>query len=54
MSISFKEANETRYWLKLLSRSAYITNDDLLLSCEEIIKIITSILVTARKNEEKK
>jgi four helix bundle protein len=54
MSISFKEANETRYWIKLLLKANFISNNDLLFECEEIIKIITTILNTARSNENKK
>jgi four helix bundle protein len=51
MSIAFKEANETRYWIKLLLLSNYLTKDSILQDCEEIIKIITAILNTARINE---
>ena len=54
MSISFKEANETRYWIRLLQYSKFMNNKSILIECEEIIKIITSILNTARKNENKK
>lgn len=50
MSIAFKEANETKYWIKLLNRSNYIKNQSILKDCEEIIKILTTILNTARKN----
>jgi len=51
MSISFKEANETRYWIKLLLKSKFIIDKSLLFDCEEIIKIITAILNTARNNK---
>ncbi|MDD3123837.1 MAG: four helix bundle protein [Candidatus Izemoplasmatales bacterium] len=54
MSISFKEANETKYWIKLLIRSGFIERNDILESCDEIIRILTSILNSARKNLEKK
>ncbi len=54
MSIAHKEVNETKYWLRLLIKSGYLDNFSILNECEEIIKIITSILVKARKNEEKK
>lgn len=53
MSISHKEANETKYWLKLLVRSGYLNSKEILNDNEEIIKIITSILNTARKNTDK-
>ena len=53
LHISLKEASETEYWLTLLSQSGYITeeqyssiNDD----CVEIIRILTSIINTTKKN----
>ncbi|RKD23543.1 four helix bundle protein [Caminicella sporogenes DSM 14501] len=53
MSIALKEAAETKYWLRLLKDSNSIKNnkkvDNLILECEEIIKILTSILNTAKK-----
>jgi four helix bundle protein len=51
LSISLKEANETNYWLRLLIKSGYIKDKDILNKCNEIIRIITSILVKARNNE---
>lgn len=51
MSISLKEANETRYWIRLLLHSNYLKNNEILLKTEEIIRIISKILITARKNE---
>lgn len=50
-SISLKEARETHYWLRLLKDSRLITKDrsaDLLSNCEEIIKILTSIIKTSK------
>ena len=54
MSIAFKEANETKYWLRLLMKSGYINSKTIIDDCDEIVRIITTILLTARKNEEKK
>jgi len=51
MSISLKEAKETRYWIRLLLESKYLVKDDILADCEAIIKILTKILLTAKKNE---
>ena len=51
MSISLKEANETRYWIRLLLYSDYLYQQDILNKTEEIVRIITKILITARKNE---
>ena len=48
MSISHKEARETYYWLSLLIKTNYLDSNTILKVCEEIIKIITSILKTAR------
>ena len=52
MSISLKEANETRYWIRLLLYSDYLDKKDILNKTEGIIRIITKILITARKNEK--
>ena len=51
MSISLKEAKETRYWIRLLLESKYLIKEDILEECEAIIKILTKILLTAKKNE---
>jgi len=53
MSIALKEAHETDYWLDLLQATEYISqaeyasiHDDLV----EIIKILTSIIITTKEN----
>ena len=54
LSISLKEASETKYWLELLMRTDYIQRDEyksLNDDCMEIIKILTSIIKTAKKKE---
>jgi four helix bundle protein len=51
MSIAQKEARETRYWLRLLIETDYLTIeqcDTLLQDIEEINKIIAKILLTMR------
>jgi four helix bundle protein len=51
--VALKEAKETRYWLKLLQESGYITKEmgnSLLGDCNEIILILNSILITSKKN----
>jgi four helix bundle protein len=53
IQIALKEAKETRYWLKLLQESGYITKEmgkSLLSDCNEIILILNSILITSKKN----
>jgi len=52
-SISLKEAHETHYWLRLLKDSELIDIEDakdLIQDCEEIQKIVTSILITSKQN----
>lgn len=51
MSIAYKEARETHYWIRLLSDSGFIkTNekDSLIRDCEELLKIIGSIQKTMK------
>ncbi len=53
LSISYKEAFETRYWLKLI-RDTHLADvneiNSLLIQLNEIIKILASILTTTRKS----
>lgn len=52
LSISLKEARERKYWLNLLKESAYLESNsfaNLMDICDEIIKILSSIILTARK-----
>lgn len=56
MSISAKEALETRYWLNLLIDSNYISKEKektqrLLDEIESIIKILTKIIKTSQKEK---
>lgn len=52
MSIAYKEADETDYWLNLSHDNGYL-NDDQFLSlshdCDRILKVLTSIVKTRRK-----
>ena len=51
LSISQKEAFETHYWIRLLRDANYLGKQiatELLKDCEEIQKIITAILKTAK------
>ena len=50
--IAVKEARETSYWLNLLKDSDYITNDEfnrLNNSCDEIVRILNSIILTTKE-----
>lgn len=50
LSISLKEARETRYWLRLLERSKIVPIDfsDYLKNIEVIIKILSKIIITTK------
>ena len=55
ISIAYKEARETHYWLRLLSDSNYLSKEqikDLLKNCEELLKIMGEIQVTIRKKNK--
>lgn len=53
MGIASKEAQETLFWLKLLDKSNYCQNSAFTEQCEEIIRIITSIVKTTREKLQK-
>ncbi|MNJ86234.1 hypothetical protein D3C87_37250 [compost metagenome] len=49
LQISRKETSETLYWLKLLQTTSYLKTDiatKLIQSCEELLRILTSIIKT--------
>ena len=51
--IASKEAEETGYWLELLKETGYITIEQfesLNQDCEEILKLLASIIKTTKKN----
>jgi four helix bundle protein len=52
MGIAYKEARETKYWLRLLKETEYIIADDfdsLLKDCEELLKILDHIIKTSKQ-----
>ena len=56
LSIAQKECSETIYWLELLKATEYITEqqfEDLYKDAEEIMRMITSSIMTARKRIKK-
>ena len=56
ISIAYKEARETSYWLRLLRMSKYITEkqfDSIHADCEELIRILGATQLTMRKKLEK-
>lgn len=53
LSISHKEARETHYWIRLLRDSDFIEKklaESILTDCEELIKLLVSILNTSKSN----
>ena len=53
LTISYKEARETKYWLRLLKESNLIEKQkaiDLLVDCEELLKILFSIIRSSKNN----
>ena len=52
ISIAYKEARETHYWLRLLRDLFYLEKEQvagLISDCDELLKISGSILVTLKK-----
>jgi four helix bundle protein len=51
MAIAYKEARETKYWLRLLQATDYLTNEQftpIVENCDELLKILYSIINTSR------
>ncbi|MBQ7571414.1 MAG: four helix bundle protein [Bacteroidaceae bacterium] len=56
MYIAYKELGETKYWLRLLNKTELVTHDSfisLYSDCEELDRIITSIIKTTKENLNK-
>lgn len=55
LSIAYKEARETKYWVNLLYDSKFILitqKQNLLPDCEELLRILGSIQKTMKKKED--
>src|SRR5437868_15359492 len=53
LSIAYKEARETKYWIRLLQATDYFAETQarsLLNDNDELLKIIAKILITAKNN----
>ena len=53
-SISLKEANETKYWILLLHRTGFISDDEyksIVAECQGIRKMIGSIIRTSKQKK---
>lgn len=56
LSIAYKEARETNYWLRILKDIEYLNQsmfDSLIKDCDEVTRIIFSIIRTSKNNDEK-
>ena len=54
--IAYKECSETKYWLKLLRKTEYITIDEynsIIQDCEETYRILASITKTMKEGSNK-
>ncbi len=52
LAIALKEANETEYWILLLGQTNYLTpkqSESILTDLKEILKLLTSIIKTAKQ-----
>ncbi len=57
LSISLKEARESKYWIELLKETNYLSEkeaNNILEDLIEIIKLLTSIIKTTKDNNAKK
>ena len=53
MYIAYKEATETEYWIKLLTKTDYLSekeSESILADCIEIKKILNSIIKSTKDN----
>ena len=54
LSVSYKEARESRYWLRLLKDTGYLSQadfDGVHSDAEELCRIIASILKSTKSNQ---
>lgn len=52
LNIAYKEARETKYWIRLLRDTDYITKDaahSILIDCEELLKLLYTIIQSSKK-----
>jgi four helix bundle protein len=52
MNIALKETSETKYWLRLLKATDYLTDkeqESILSDCIELAKLLTSIVKTTNE-----
>lgn len=57
LSIAYKEARETFYWLRLLKATEYLSEiqfESIHFDGEELVKILTSIIKTSKEKKQAK
>ena len=57
LSIALKETTETKYWLRLLSATHYLSEKEsvsMLYDCTELEKLLTAIIKSAKSNGKEK
>jgi len=57
LSISLKEANETEYWIDLLYYSEFIEEisyKSIIADCQELLKLLISVIKTSKQNNGKR
>ena len=55
LSISLKEGNETKYWIMLLHRTGYLSDeeyDSILVDCQQLRKLLGAIISTTKRNHK--
>ena len=56
-SIALKEANQTEYWLMLMKDTDYVSPqlfEKLIIPCQELLKLLTASINTAKANLNRK
>ena len=57
MSIALKETSETKYWIRLLNATDYLTEEEsksIMADCIEIENILVKIIKTSKEKQEQK
>jgi len=55
LAIAYKECRETKYWLKLLKETDYLEEklfNSIYEDCDELSKILSSIIMTSKNNDK--
>jgi four helix bundle protein len=55
LQIAYKECSETKYWLRLLNNTGYISDEEfksIYSECDEVIRILSALIKTTRLQED--